>query len=140
MITIEEGIYYRLTNFAGLTALISTRVYPFRLPVDVTLPAVTYQRISTPRENTHDQENNGSDGCDLAMPRFQFTVWDDGFSGAKAVVKQLRKCLHGYTGTFGTGANTVSVYGVLSDNEVDNYDPDSNLYWTTVDYFIHHEE
>jgi hypothetical protein len=140
MITIEEGIVYQIENFAGLTALISTRIYPLRLPVEVTLPAMTYQRISTPREITQDQVNNGSDGGELAYPRFQFAVYDDGYSDVKAVVKQLRKCLNGFSGTFGTGANTVKVYGVLAENEIDNYDPDTNLYWTTVDYFIYHEE
>jgi hypothetical protein len=32
------------------------------------------------------------------------------------------------------------VYGVLADTERDDYDPDSGLYWSIADYFLHHEE
>jgi hypothetical protein len=135
MITIEEGLYNRLSTYSGLTTLISTRVYPLKLPQTVTLPAITYQRISTPRELTHDQKAGG-----LALPRFQFNCWGTTFSSVKAVVKQLRECLNGFSGTFGSGANTVAVGGVLSANEIDFNDPDSGLYWTAVDYFIYHQE
>lgn len=134
MISIEEGIVHKLKNTAGITAQVSTRIYPLVLPVSVTLPAITYQRIDTPREITHDQAAGG-----LAMPRFQFTAWGT-FAEAKAIVKALRTALNGFRGTFGASANTVRVYGVLADNERDDYDPDSGLYWTTADYFLHHEE
>ena len=135
MISIEEGIVYYLTHFSGLTALISTRTYPLKLPQGCTLPALTYQRISTPRELTHDQQAGG-----LAMPRFQFTAYGTKFADAKAVINQVRAALNGYKGSFGTGTKTVKVWGSLSANEQDNYDPDSGLYWTMADYFIHHEE
>jgi len=140
MITIEEGIVLRLKAHTGLKALIVERIHPLKLPQSVTLPAVTYQRISTPREITHDQGNDASDGGELAMPRFQFTAWAETFASAKAVSKQIRKALNGYKGTLGTGQNTVKVYGMLAESEMDFYDPDSNLHWTAVDYFIHHEE
>lgn len=135
MISIEEGIVYQLKNHAGLNALISGRVYPLRLPQSATLPAVTYQRVSTPRELTHDQASGG-----LAMPRFQFTVIAENFDTAKGIVAQLRAALNGFKGTFGSGGSTVSVYASLSDNEVDQYDPVSGQWWTFADYFIHHAE
>ena len=135
IISIEEGIFSRLSTYTSLATLISTRVYPLKLPQTVTLPAITYQRISTPRELTHDQQAGG-----LAMPRFQFTCWGTTFSSVKGVVKELRNCLNGFSGTFGSGASTVSVGGVLSANEIDSFDPESGLYWTAVDYFIHHQE
>ena len=43
--TIEEAVYAR--TYTGGSALIGTRCYPQRLPEGVTLPAMTYQRIST---------------------------------------------------------------------------------------------
>jgi hypothetical protein len=93
MITIEEGIVYRLKNYSGLSALVGDRIYPLKLPQGVILPAVTYQRISTPRVITHDQGTGG-----LAMPRFQFSAYDDGYSSVKAVIKQIREALNGYKG------------------------------------------
>ena len=48
-LTIEEGLEYYLTHYAGLTALISTRTYLNRIPQKATIPCLTFQRISTPR-------------------------------------------------------------------------------------------
>lgn len=135
MISIEEGLTYQLKNHAGLNALISGRVYPLRLPQSATLPAVTYQRISTPRVLTHDQAAGG-----LATPRFQFNCIAENYDTAKAIVAQVRAALNGFRGSFGSGASTVTVWGSLSDNELDQFDPESGLYWTMTDYIIQHEE
>jgi hypothetical protein len=134
MITIEEGIVYRLKNYSGLSALVGDRIYPLKLPQGVILPAVTYQRISTPRVITHDQGTGG-----LAMPRFQFSAYDDGYSSVKAVIKQIREALNGYKGTPG-GTDTVLVHGAFAEDEQDFDDPDSGLYWSTIDFFIYHQE
>ena len=49
MTVIDEGLVSYLSGYSGLTALISTRVYAFRIPQGATLPCLTVQRISTPR-------------------------------------------------------------------------------------------
>ena len=51
---IEAGLYAHLVGSAGVTALVATRVYPLLVPQDATLPAIAYQRISGPRDHTHD--------------------------------------------------------------------------------------
>jgi hypothetical protein len=43
---IEEALRARLIGQSGLTALVSTRVYPLGLPQNPTLPAITYALVS----------------------------------------------------------------------------------------------
>lgn len=97
--SIESEIFDRLTNFAGLTALISSRVHPVDLPQDVTLPALAYWLVSEDRETAM-----GSDPG-IVRARFQFDIYDRG-SGARLsainVGEQLRAALQRYRTTTGT--------------------------------------
>lgn len=43
--SLESVLYSRLSGFAGLTALVGTRIYPSVLPQDVQYPAVSFHRI-----------------------------------------------------------------------------------------------
>jgi len=135
VITIEEGLQAFLAANAGLVALISGRVYHRALPQGVVLPALTWQRISTPRLAAHD--TSGSTGT--AHPRFQFDAWATTYASAKAITDALRAALNGYKGTMGA-LNPVTVQGALVDNERENSDPDTGLEWISSDYIIWHEE
>lgn len=134
-ITIEEGLKTYLTGYAGLTSLISTRVYPMRIPQGATIPCITYQRISTPRIKTHD--TSGSSGT--AYPRFQFDAWATTYASAKTITDQVRAALNGYKATIGT-TNSVVVYGALVDDERPEFDSETGLYRISSDYVIWHQE
>lgn len=135
MITIEQGLYHFLTNTAGITALVSTRIYPNKLPQTVTLPAITYQRISTPRIHTHD--TSGKTGT--AHPRFQFDAWGTSYASCKAVADAIRAALNGYRGTMG-GADPVTVQGALIDDERYDNSPDTGMERIMSDFIIWHLE
>ena len=136
MATIEEGIKGRLTAFAGLVALISTRTFEGGIPQGETLPCVTFNRISTPRIHTHD--TSGSTG--LAHPRFQFDAWATTYASAKAITDQVRAALNGYKGTITVGASTVKIQAALVDDERVNHEPGTALKSLSSDYIIWHEE
>jgi hypothetical protein len=135
-LTIEEGLYTKLSTTVGITNLISTRVYPNKLPQTVTLPAMTYQRIDTPRVHSHD--SSGSAGT--AHPRFQFDCWAETYSGAKAISDALRAALNGYKGTITSGANTVVVQGALIQDERYDDFADAGMLRISCDYIIWHLE
>lgn len=132
MATLDEGLYTYLSTFAGLTALVSTRVYAYKIPQGATLPAVTFQRISTARSLTHDTSGAGGD---LSSPRFQFDAWATTYSSAKAIANQLRAALNGKKGTIATG---VSINAALVEDERPSYEPETNIYQISCDYFIWH--
>lgn len=90
MATIEQAISTRLTGFAGLSALVASRVYRPHLPQGATLPAVSFFRVST--------ERSAKMGVDspLLRGRWQFDVWGDqagGHDAVAAVRVQVRRAL-----------------------------------------------
>jgi hypothetical protein len=135
MITIEEGLKAYLTANIGLAALVSGRVYPLHLPQTVTIPSLTFQRVSTPRVTTHDM--SGSSGT--AYPRFQFDAWGASPMEAKRVTDALRAALNGYRGTMGT-ADPVTVQAALIVDEQVEFDQAVELYRSRSDYTIWHLE
>lgn len=129
---IETAVYTQLKNHSGLANLCSTRCYPIMLPQSPTLPATTYARVSTVRE----QMFGGPAG--LARPRFQVTAWGSTFSSARAVATQVRAALDGFTGLIGSSG------GVQGDatliNEIDLIDPETGWYYVVLDFEIWHNE
>jgi hypothetical protein len=134
MAVLEEGLYTYLTTYAGLVSLISTRVYIQAMPQGVTLPCMTFQRVSTPRSHTHD---TGGAGNDLASPRFQFDAWATTQKSAKAIADQIRAALNGKKGTIATG---VSINAALVNDEVPSYESDTKLFRVRSDYVIWHND
>lgn len=137
MTVLEEGLKSYLAGYSGLSALISTRVYHMRIPQGATLPCLTYQRVSTPREITHDI--SGSSGA-LAHPRFQFDAWAATYASAKAITDQVRAALHGKKGSIGTAPNSITIRAALVQDERPSYEADVDLYRSQSDYAIWMEE
>lgn len=137
MTVLEEGLIAYLASYAGLTALISTRVYGTRKPQTVELPCLVIQRISTPRELTHD--TSGASG-DLAHPRFQFDAWATTEASAKAITEQVRAALNGKTGSIGSGGVTYTIQAALVEDEAPDYVPEVDLYRSRSDFIIWHVE
>jgi len=135
-LSIEAGLVYKLTNTAGITALVSTRVYLETIPQGATLPCITYQRISTPRLTAHD--TSGSAGT--ASPRFQFDAWATTYASARAIADALRAALNGYKGTITSGADSVVVQSILIDGESSEPDLVAGLARIRSDYVIYHVE
>ena len=130
---IEEALYAYLSSHAGLTALVSTRIYPLVMPQNATLPAVTFSKISGPRAHAMQQD------AGLAYPRFQVSCWGGTYKQAKEVAGQVRAALQDYTGTMG-GAGGVVVSGVFLEDENDLYEPGTQAYHIAIDFIIWHLE
>lgn len=119
--TIEEAVYHRLTTFAGLEALIDDRAYPLVLPVDVTLPAVAYQTISSiPKHSMV-----GPSG--LTETRVQISTVAADYASAKVVDRQVRAAFDAvsFTALLTSSDPGVTVQGAFVDNTIDDYDPTS---------------
>lgn len=136
MPTLEQGLISYLKAYAGLSAIIGTRVFGFRIPQKSSLPCLTVQRISTPREQTHDT----SGASDLAHPRFQFDAWATTNESSKDITDQLRTALNGKTGSIGTAPYAVVIQGALVDDETPEIDPETEYYRTRSDYIIWYVE
>lgn len=129
MAAIEEVIVSELKAHSGLAALVGTRVYPSPLPQRPTLPAVTYQRISTLPIQSRDSAAAG-----FERTRFQFDVWASDVSGRSSVATELRNAL----ATIRQASNPRVDVTLLQDAR-DFYEADSGRYRAVLDAFIWHE-
>jgi hypothetical protein len=117
-------LYTRLTTHAGTAALVSVRVYPLSLPQHPTMPAIVYQRLSG-------AERLGS--TQIREARYQLSCWGSTYASSQAVATQVRAALEGW----GVGGAGVFVRMARVVNELDDYEPDENLYRVVTDVMLH---
>ncbi len=91
--TVEATLYTQLSTYAGLTALVGTRISPPPAPVNAAYPLVTYQKIVSPRVHAMGVDPG------LAESHFQVTVWGASFLDVVNVAEQVRKALQDFTNT-----------------------------------------
>jgi hypothetical protein len=129
--TIESELFSRLTGFAGLAALIGDRVYPVKLPQNVTLPAITYLKVSAIRAS-----NFGVDTGDVRY-RIQINCWSDKKPGealgSNTVAAQVKAALKRYRGG--------NFQESFLENEIDDdYDDDAENFRVIMDFIIWFKE
>ena len=126
----ETAVRAILAADGTVSGLVSSRIYPMKLPQGPTMPAITYSRVSGPRV----QELSGPSG--LAFPRVQVDSWASTYAGVKALADAVRKALDGYRDTIAS----IRIGGVIMDGEVDIYEPGVEEYRVTQDYIVWHDE
>ena len=89
MATIEAALFTRVSTHVGLSALVGTRIYPGLLPQAVTLPAISYFRVSTNRSSKMGVDSQ------VVQSRWQFDLWGakGGYTATVAARNQLRLAL-----------------------------------------------
>lgn len=106
---IEQALYSRLKNDAGVFGEVGLRIYPQVIPDDASMPAVAYSRVG----GEHIRSLTGSSMA--ANPRYELICWADTLTGAKAVAEQVRDCLDGYSGTI----DSVTIHACVLENDSD---------------------
>lgn len=117
---IEKGLLTLLKSTLTPTA---SSIYAQFLPQDSSFPAITFSKVSGPREYCHD-------GQIYAEPRMQIDCWAKGYLEAKTLAENVRVALSGYTGTF----DSKKVMACFLVNETDIYDPDTQLHRVILDF------
>lgn len=110
MATVESVLFDRVTGYAGVAALMGTRLYPAALPADVTLPCMSYKRTAAERTAVFGGVNAGP-----VMATFEFTCWATTHLGVRALADQLRQALDRWATTTG-----VTVEDVFLESESDD--------------------
>lgn len=99
MTVLADAIFNRLSNYAGLTALVDQRIYPLTAPQDGPSPFVVYQVISEVPQSAM-----GSDTGNIRA-RVQVdsrATANQGYRQARLVATQVRAALQRYSGTNAT--------------------------------------
>ena len=115
--TIEEAIRTYLLTQTGLTALVSTRIVVDEVTDGVTLPAVSYQKISDVKSHFLTGQST------LENPIFQYTAYATTKAVAKSVATQLKLALCDYQGTLsGLQIQKIELQNEFSNSETDGVD------------------
>ena len=108
----ESTLYAALSGWAGLTALVSTRIYPDEVPLGVALPAVAWLRESTEFNPTiHGTITRQHESADGHRP------WRDKAVGRAVADQVVAACMAGTH--------------YVTDRSMQR-DPDTNLYAVTL--------
>ena len=126
---VDESLYARLSTYAGLIALTSTRIYPVELPQTPTLPAITYYRVNAPTEHVM-----GETTSDIERATYRIQCWGATMTSARAVAAQVIAALDGFSGLLG-GATGVRCW-VTRTNSLDLDDPDTSWMRRILDFEI----
>jgi hypothetical protein len=127
--TVEEALRTYLVAIPAITGLIGTRMYPIALPAAVTLPAVSYFKVSEPGDYTHQGASH------LSEVRIQFSIWAATYVNAQLVLGHLLTALEGYAGTL----SGVPIGHSLLANIRDVPEAEANIYHIAVDFMIGYE-
>lgn len=126
--SIETALYDRLSNYAGLTALVGTRIYPVKAPQNVTDPFVTYFLVTASPIGALAADT------DIETPRYQVSGWSLSYDTAKSIGDQIKSALKRYTGT----NDGVVIIDSLYLNRVDLHDPETDYHQDALDFEIWH--
>ena len=133
---IEAALYTYLSTYAGLVALISTRIYPGGITQEAAnLAAVSYSLIDSIPVHL-----GGADAA-IYRPRFQFSCWGTSYANARAVAAQVKLALQDYTGVIG-GVGGVTIQRIFYEDSNDLYEPVADgvrRCGRALDFIIWHE-
>jgi hypothetical protein len=124
-------VYSILNNNAALTALISTRLNPVRIPQESSFPAVSYQLVSeipNPTKSGHSRTE---------FARVQINAYGVTLASAESVASAIRTAFEAVTlpATF----NTIKCQTIEFDGELQTADDTAafaGLYQISQDYII----
>lgn len=107
--SLQAAIIAELKDTAGVTALVSTRVYGSLAPSDSAFPRIMMQQAGGSSEHYLGAET------DKARASMQIVCWGTTIDSAHAVAEQVRLAISGKRGTFGTGGNTIVVESCIRE-------------------------
>jgi len=109
-VSIEAGIYTRLTGSTDITAMVGTRVYPSHVPQGTSFPMLRYTII------TQEQIHGLSAHTDLYRATFQVDCYTSNtYLDVIALADKVRATLNTESTTFGTIAIEQSHVRGMSD-------------------------
>lgn len=127
----HKAISARLSGFAGLTALVGTRIYPDILPSPSAWPAVTYTQISAQTE-----KGSTTDPA-IARALIQVDCYDKTRMGVLLVSAQVRSALNRWRQTTSAG---VTIDDCLFVGDTDSFESEPMVYRVSSDYRLHFRE
>lgn len=129
----EKVVYDLLTGSEAFTALVGLKIYPGLIPQNTTMPAVSYELISS----VDIPPINAQAGGVILRSRVQVSVLARTYAEVKTIQEAIRRALLFKSGLIaGVQVNAITRELIGSDER----DDESGLYMQGVDFLLIHEE
>jgi len=123
-------LFDRMSGFAGITALVGTRLYPLRLKEDTTYPALVYRVITDPSvARSHHGKPDRKEG------RAQIDCYAETGDAAATLGDQVEAAWDGYS----SPGNDCTVGYAFVANRSDRYDTSLRVFRDVIDITVEHE-
>lgn len=123
--SLHSALYSHLSGVAGVTSLVSTRIYPNVAPQGAALPYVVQQRVS------RRQFPNLAGSSGMVRQRHQIDVFSNTQDATEAIVEALRAALDGWRNTT-MGTEALNVLSITLEDVRDSFEPPSDASDTGV--------
>lgn len=127
---LEEGLHGFLVDLGTDAA---GRVTPQRLPQNPAFPALTYNTVSGVREYDHSGQGN-------IDARVDVHCWDRSYLAAKRLARDVAQGLSGFRGEFVQGGDLIKIGKVMVQNEMDLYEPETQIHHVALDIGLGYTE
>ena len=129
----EKVVYALLSADAGVTAIVSTRIYPSELPQQIAVPAIVYRHIDTvDRPTIH-----GDGGAQLVQSRISVIALANDYSAIKAIHEAVKAAMRYQHGTI-AGVQVATITRDIAGPDL--FDPDLERHEQGVDYLVVHND
>ena len=130
--SIEANLISYLLLESGISALVSNRIYPEKLPAQTTaqptsFPAITCLLVDEPVMTTYTNDQ-------WFKARIQIDAWGSSYKSAHTVADAIHTALQGFRGNLGDN----KVGGVFRQRRNDASEPDIELMRVSQDYMINY--
>jgi hypothetical protein len=116
--SLEESIYSKLSGNGTIAGLVGTRIWPVKMPDNPGFPCISFNRQSTIRDQTLAGRVSY---CNVIL---QIDSWAETFDVCNSLASTIFALLEGFRGTI----LGIDIQGILSQNEVDLYDDDAQIF------------
>lgn len=116
---IWQDVYTTLHNYSGVSSLVSNRIYPSIVNQDPTYPCISHLQVS----EVGITELSGA--SDLINPNWQIDAWDTSYSGAKALMAQIRSAM-----------DAATLFKSILITEIDIYEQELNIHRVMAEFSL----
>lgn len=124
MTSIHGAIVALLVADTAVSALVSSRVYPVRMPINATYPAISIHEISGNEDHVTGHRHN----------RFQVSCWSTSFAQVQALKEAVIDCLQRFKGI----ASGNKIKQISFEGSMDLYEEETKIYHIPIDFLVIH--